>query len=413
MSPRGITALMLAAAVAAACNDTDRDSRESARPAPSAPSTQASAPATASGGVPQASASAPPASTAAPEPAPGPAPEFVIVAGGDVNLGRETGQTILKDPNYNPLLQLTPIFKGADYRFVNLESQLSDQGGETQSKLNRLIFTGPPGGGRMLANASIDVVSIANNHAWDYGKSAFLETLRHLEEAGVGFAGASAAPNQQYKPHIFRAKGWSVATFAVTHIWNQGEISKHPGQAHVAWARYDLLHNAIKRAKREHDLVLVSYHGGGEYIDVPLVMTREFVRAVMNAGVDVLIGHHPHVVHGVSWYDTRPAFYSLGNLVFNMHKDYEWTGTGFLARLSFRRDAPPKVHACPYHILGHTPTLYDGPGKAQLERAFAQRLKQVSLTVGGTSVGEPAEYSCMELTPPEKKEPAKPKQRRR
>jgi len=327
----------------------------------------------------------------------------VIVAGGDVNLGRETGQSILKDPEYNPLLQLAPILKGADYRFVNLESQLSDQDGETQSKHNRLIFTGPPGGGRMLANADIDVVSIANNHAWDYGKSAFFETLNNLTQAGVGFAGASAAPMQQYKPQIFRAKGWSVATFAVTHIWNQGDFSKHPGQAHVAWARYDLLHQAIKRAKRENDLVLMSYHGGGEYIDVPLVMTREFVRVVMNAGVDVLIGHHPHIVQGVGWYGTRPAFYSLGNLVFNMHKDHEWTGTGFLARLAFRRDAPPKVHACPYQILGTTPTPYEGAAKAPLERAFAQRLKWVSITVGGTNVGEPQEYSCMELTPPEKK----------
>jgi len=400
-------ALLLTTALTLACNDADRDASESAPSATIVPS--------ASSGPPPVVSETPPPPQAPPEAPPGPAPEFVIVAGGDVNLGRETGQSILKDPSYNPLLQLSPLFKGADYRFVNLESQLSDQDGETQSKLNRLIFTGPPGGGRMLHDAGIDVVSIANNHAWDYGKSAFLETLDHLTRAGVGFAGASATPNQQYKPQIFRAKGWSVATFAVTHIWNQGDISKHPGQAHVAWARYDLLHNAIKRAKREHDLVLLSYHGGGEYIDVPLVMTREFVRAVMNAGVDVLIGHHPHVVHGVSWYDTRPAFYSLGNLVFNMHKDYEWTGTGFLARLAFRRDAPPKVHACPYYILGHTPTLYAGAGKPSLERAFAQRLKQVSITVGGTQVGDPGEYSCMELTPPEPK-PAKnkpPKKQRR
>ncbi|HEU5073438.1 MAG TPA: CapA family protein, partial [Polyangiaceae bacterium] len=276
-----ITALLLVNAFVAACNDAD----EAAPPAASAPSARPPV----AQGAPEPTPTPQPQPKPEPVTPPGPSPEFVIIAGGDVNLGRETGQSILRDPDYNPLLQLTPLLKGADYRFVNLESQLSDQGGETQSKLNRLIFTGPPGGGRMLANASIDVVSIANNHAWDYGKSAFLETLRHLTEAGVGFAGASVAPMQQYKPHVFRAKGWSVATFAVTHIWNQGEFTKHPGQVHVAWARYDLLHSAIKRAKREHDLVLVSYHGGGEYIDVPLVMTREFVRAVMNAGVDVLI----------------------------------------------------------------------------------------------------------------------------
>ncbi|HEU5073705.1 MAG TPA: hypothetical protein VFU02_06020, partial [Polyangiaceae bacterium] len=84
------------------------------------------------------------------------------------------------------------------------------------------------------------------------------------------------------------------------------------------------------------------------------------------------------------------------------------TGTGFLARLSFTRDAPPRVHACPYHIVGHTPTLFDGLAKPHLERAFRQRLKLVSITVGGTNVGEPAEYSCVELTPPDKAEKKKP-----
>jgi poly-gamma-glutamate synthesis protein (capsule biosynthesis protein) len=330
----------------------------------------------------------------------------VVIAGGDVNLGREAGQRILKDPNYNPFVNLTALLKSADLNFVNLESQLSDQGGETQSPRNRLIFTGPPAGGKVLANAGIDLVSVANNHAWDYRKSAFLETLDNLEQAGVRFAGGSRQAGAQYKPTILKVNDFSIAFFAVTHIWNQGPIEKHPGREFVAWARYDLLHDELKRAKQEHDLVIVSYHGGGEYIDVPMVPTREFVEVVMDAGVDVLFGHHPHVVHGVHWRDERPAFYSLGNLVFNQHKYYPWTGTGFLARLTFTREGLQKVEACPFHILGHTPTLFEGKVKEPLERAFRRHLKLVSITVGGTGVGEPGEHSCMVLTPPEAK-PAK------
>lgn len=349
-----------------------------------------------------ASASADPSATGS---APTRPDELVLVAGGDVNLGREAGQAILKDPNYDPFVNLAPLFESGDLRFVNLESQLSDQDGETQSPLNRLIFTGPPGGAKVLARAHIDVVSVANNHAWDYRKSGFLQTLENLSQAGVGFVGGSAEPMQQYKPYIFKAKGWSVAIFAVTQIWNQGPFDKHPGQQHVAWARFDLLHRNIQKAKRENDLVILSYHGGGEYIDVPMLMTRDFIKVVMKAGVDVVIGHHPHVVHGVRWFEGRPAFFSLGNLVFNQHIKYPWTGTGFLARLTFRRGAPPKVEACPYHILGHTPQLFEGEAKEPLERAFRQHLKLVSITVGGTEVGEPGDYSCMELGPPQKKRP--------
>lgn len=327
------------------------------------------------------------------------ADEFVVLAGGDVNLGRGCGQQILRDPDYNPFEQLAPLIDSADLTLVNLESQLSDQNGETQSPRNRLIFTGPPGGARVLANAGIDVVSVANNHAWDYRRSAFFETLDNLSEAKVGFVGGSKAPLQQYRPLIYRAKGWSVAIFAVTHIWNQGPFEKHPGQQYVAWARYDMLHEALKKAQREHDLVFVSYHGGGEYIDVPMLTTREFVDVTMKAGVDALFGHHPHVTHGVAWYDERPAFYSLGNLVFAQHKNYPWTGQGFMARMTFSRSKPPKVEACPFRILGHTPIPFRDKAKAPLERAFRRRLKIVSITVGGTQVGEPGEMSCMQLSP--------------
>src|SRR3954471_17919047 len=96
-------------------------------------------------------------------PAEKPAP-FVIVAAGDVNLGRECGQAILEDPQYDPFRFMGPIWGDAALRFVNLESQLSDQDGETQSPRNRLIFTGPPGGAETLAQAGVAVVSTANNH---------------------------------------------------------------------------------------------------------------------------------------------------------------------------------------------------------------------------------------------------------
>ncbi len=102
---------------------------------------------------------------------------LVFVAGGDLNFGRECGQAILSDPKYDPFASIAPLWESADFRFANLESQLSDQGGETQSPRNRLIFTGPPGGAGVLASARVDLVSTANNHAWDYGKAAFFETL--------------------------------------------------------------------------------------------------------------------------------------------------------------------------------------------------------------------------------------------
>ena len=109
----------------------------------------------------------------------------MLAAGGDVNFGRECGQAILRDISYAPFADLNEAWTSADVRFVNLESQLSDQHGLTQSPTHRLIFTGPPGGADVLANARVSLVSTANNHAWDFGKSALFETIANLERAEI------------------------------------------------------------------------------------------------------------------------------------------------------------------------------------------------------------------------------------
>jgi len=176
---------------------------------------------------------------AEPEAQPTAGPHIVLAAGGDVNFGRECGQAILQDVGYDPFAGLSSAWTSADLRFINLESQLSDQNGVTQSPRNRLIFTGPPGGADVLAKANISLVSTANNHAWDYGKSALLETIDNLTRASVPFAGIGRDSDAAYRPVVVQAKGLTVALFAVTHIWNQGEFQTHEGRNHVAWANVD------------------------------------------------------------------------------------------------------------------------------------------------------------------------------
>ncbi|MCA9592105.1 MAG: CapA family protein [Myxococcales bacterium] len=333
---------------------------------------------------------------AAPE---APAEKLTVLFGGDVNLGRGAGQKILKNPKYDPFSEIAPLLATADLRAVNLESQLSDQNGETQSPKHHLIFTGPPGGADVLGAAHIDLVSLANNHSWDYGKKALFETFDNLERAGVAYTGARRKPNAAYEPTVLTIKGWRVAIFGVTHIWNQGPFDKHEGRFYVAWASFDNLQKQLRRAKKEYDLVLVSYHGGGEYVEVPMQWTRDFVRAVMSTGVDGFFGSHPHVPHGVGWSQTRPVFYSLGNLVFAMHSDYPWTGTSFMARVTYHRDGRIEAEACPYHILGHVPMPFEGKVKEARETQFRSHLKLLSAATGGSEVGAPGELSCMPVSP--------------
>jgi len=326
------------------------------------------------------------------------AKRLVIVAGGDVNFGRECGQAILTNPGYDPFQFIEPLWRDADLTFVNLESQISDQKGETQSPTNRLIFTGPPGGADVLARAGIDVVSTANNHAWDYGRSALFETIDNLTRAGVAKVGTGKTFDDAYAPAVLKAGGYSVAVFAVTHIWNQGTFAEHDGRNYVAWARMNVLWNALKKARTEHDVVLFSYHGGAEYIDAPPDPTRRFIASVMETGfVDALIGHHPHVPQGVGWFRKRPVYYSLGNFVFAGHDWAPRTRVGYLARLEIAEDRSIVARACPYTIEGHVPKPV-GPNDPR-SRELKSYLRGISTSTGGTRISEPDERGCWELNP--------------
>jgi len=331
----------------------------------------------------------------------------VLIAGGDVSLSRGCGKKILDDPSYDPFTGLAAWIAPADVAFANLESQLFDNRGEMQSPDNLLIFCGPPGAARVVGRAGFDVVSTANNHAWDYGRQALFDTMTHLEQQGVAYAGTSRAPREQYEPVVLRRRGYSIALFAVTDIWNQGPLASHPARDYVAGGELEELLPRIRRARAEHDVVLVSYHGGSEYIDMPVQATRNFVSAVMRSGVDAVVGHHPHVPHGVGWFEGRPAFYSLGNLVFAMHRDYKWTGMSFLARLTFASDEAgrkarlERVEACPYQIVGHRPVRFEAAGSEALERAFRRHLAHLSITVGGSRIGEANPDGCLPLEPPD------------
>lgn len=339
-----------------------------------------------------------PSTLPAPVAAAGLEPSIVLAAGGDVNFGRECGQAILKDGAYDPFAGLGRAWGDADARFANLESQLSDQHGVTQSPEHRLIFTGPPGGAETLLRARVTLVSTANNHAWDYGKSALFETLANLERAQLAYAGTGRDRDAAYRPAVVRVKGRSIALFAVTQVWNQPPFETHPGKDFVAWADLAELRPRIAQARRDYDFVLVSYHGGEEYISAPVDRTRAFVNAVMALGVDAVIGHHPHVPQGIGWVSERPVLYSLGNFVFAGHDDRPWTKQSFFARLTLQKGRAPLVDACAYALDGHRPRSLDPSLDALAVRRFRQHLIDTSTSTGGANVAAPDELGCMRVT---------------
>ena len=329
---------------------------------------------------------------------------MVLVAGGDVELGRAMGKVLLRTPTHDPFATVASIFASGDVRFVNLESQLSEQGGETMSPRNSLVFTGPPGGADTLARAHVTIVSTANNHAWDYGKRAFLETLDNLDRVNVLHVGTGRTLAEAVRPVIVERGGFRAAFLAVTDMWNLGPLEKHVARDFVARADGEWLAAQVAELKKDStiDGILVSYHGGDEYQDAPTLRTRAILRAAIDAGADAVLGHHVHVVQGIEWRRGRPILYSMGNLLMQRHRDYPATGYGYLARITLSRGAPPRLEACPYRIVGLVPFPFVGdPGRRVYEAELFGRLRSTSALLGRPpSIGKSGVDGCAEVLAP-------------
>lgn len=366
-----------AAAVTAAAQASPVVAAVAPAPSPPDPAAAAHAAAPAAAAAAPLAAAAHPAAAAPPAPA-GPRDALTLIAGGDVCLGKSLGQALIREPAYDPFAPSAALLASADLRFVNLESQLSDQGGVTQHPKNPLVFVGPPVGADTLARARIDLVSLANNHMWDYGERAFVETLEHLERVGVTYVGAGRGHARAYGPVIVERDGFRVAMLAVTDIWNQGLLWSHPARERVAAADLNGVAITVRKLRQQPDIdaIVVSHHGGIEYDHRLMPFTRRLARAAIDAGADAFIGHHPHVIQGIEMRRGRPIFYSLGNYIMTMSGEHPGVDLGMLARLRLRRGAPPIAEVCPVRREGlEALPLAADPRRDATEAAFLQRLE--------------------------------------
>ncbi|MEZ4445708.1 MAG: CapA family protein [Polyangiaceae bacterium] len=366
----------------------------------SAPATSPSPTSAASASVPTAASPTTAASASPQQVAP-----IVLVAGGDVSFARHRGQRLLREPDRDDFAPVRHLLDPADLRFVNLETTISDRQGETESPTNKLVFTAPPEAAAALARAHVDIVSLANNHAWDYGKPALLETLDRLAAVGVAQVGAGQSREEAYAPRVVTARGQRVAFVAVTDIWNQ-TFEPHPGKEHVADASLEELVASVKRARAAADFVVVSHHGGYEYVAEPHEETRQLLRAAVEAGADLVIGHHPHVLQRVAFHQGHPILYSLGNFLMRMVTGKPWTEIGALARVRLARGAAPEVWLCPFRLYGlDTIALGRDPQRAHYEQTFRftfDRLQRAGALVDPASaavLGPFDEEGCAPITP--------------
>ncbi|MEW5799632.1 MAG: CapA family protein [Bacteroidota bacterium] len=256
-----------------------------------------------------------------------------FMAFGDINLGRMIGQRILKGDIDFPFQKINLSEDSADIIFANLESQLSDQNGETVNKKSNIVFTGPPEGAQSLRNAGITVVSTANNHALDYGNSALRETIDLLRSENIFHVGTSKSLKNLYQPLIIEKNNIKFAIFAVTSFVN---FNPKRWMETVAATDTVRLKEEIDKVRESVDIIVLSYHGGVEYTLRPVEPTRRFADWCIKNGVDLFIGHHPHVSFGVQKRSDKFIVHSLGNFVFFQPQHY-WTQRSYGIKFWFEK----------------------------------------------------------------------------
>ena len=245
---------------------------------------------------------------------------------GDILAARSVETTMRKTSYDYPFAKITNELADADITFANLETPLI--GTATSGKTTvggTTVFRGDVAFAQALQRAGIDIVSIANNHMKDQGERGVLSTISALDSAGVAHAGAGKNLEEARALTVLERQGVKVGYLA----YNDSDVvppSYHATdvQSGTNIMNTERLREDIEQARSKVDVLIVSMHSGTEYVTTyPNSHQTEFAHAAIDAGADMVIGHHPHVLEPLEIYKGKYIFYSLGNFVF----DQPWPDT--------------------------------------------------------------------------------------
>ncbi|HVS79904.1 MAG TPA: CapA family protein [Candidatus Paceibacterota bacterium] len=252
-----------------------------------------------------------------------------LVFAGDIMLSRAIGSLMAENGFDFPYARLDGTIRDADIAFANLETPVSTRGANVGSIYS---FRSDPASLAGLKNAGFDVVSMANNHIWDYGRDAFLDTISNLDDAGLKHAGGGATFADAHAPALVRAKGHTVALLAYTKLVPPF-LSGNDSAPAVAYPDPTQIAADIAAAKKEGaDIVIVSFHWGTEYSTTHDAAQEALAHAAIDAGALIVMGHHPHVAEEIERYKGGLIMYSLGNFVFDQNFSAD-TSHGLLMRV--------------------------------------------------------------------------------
>jgi poly-gamma-glutamate capsule biosynthesis protein CapA/YwtB (metallophosphatase superfamily) len=292
-----------------------------------------------------------------------------LALAGDTMLGRGVAERLRNEPPSSLFApELVEATREADMFVLNLECCISARGAPWRDPRKPFFFRAPPVAAEALALLGVDCVTLANNHALDYGYEALLDTFEHLEHAGIRRVGAGRTEREAQQPALLAADGFRLAVVGVTD--HPAEYAAAPDRPGVAYAdlRHDLpawLLDAIRGTDAE--AVLVTPHWGPNMATRPLQPVRAAAAALVGAGATLVAGHSAHVFQGVE----SPVLYDLGDFVDDYRTDpFLRNDLGLLFLVTLDERGPLTLEALPLKLdFCHT-RLAAGEDAAWIRRRF-------------------------------------------
>jgi poly-gamma-glutamate synthesis protein (capsule biosynthesis protein) len=280
-----------------------------------------------------------------------------LMAVGDVMLGRTIGKRVRQSGPGIVFKGVQSVLDRADLFVINLECDITTS---TDREDKHYTFKAPPITADALSMAGVDVASMANNHAMDWGEQGLTDTLGYLAERGIASPGGGHDRAEAYAPVVVRRNGLSIAflsyvdAFTESTGFNTKEWKAGPSSPGLAIANVDRIRADVAKAKPLADLVVVLVHAGWEYYPNPNNEQKAYARAALDAGATLYLGHHPHVLQGFKREGKKLIAWSLGNFVFD---GMDGASITEILIVDLTKDGVVRVKHRPVKLVDGFPTL--------------------------------------------------------
>jgi poly-gamma-glutamate capsule biosynthesis protein CapA/YwtB (metallophosphatase superfamily) len=317
---------------------------------------------------------------------------LTIALAGDTMLGRGVAERLASRPAsalFDP--ELVAAVRGADLLLLNLECCISERGSRWPDPAKPFFFRAPPHAVDALVLLGAGCVTLANNHALDYGPEALADTIEHLRAAGIACVGAGPDVAAARAPVVLEAAGARLGVVAFTD--HPAEFAAGPGRPGVAHAPLQeglpaWVTGTVGALRAETDAVLVTPHWGPNMVTSPLAYVRAAAAGLLEAGATLVAGHSAHVFHGVS----GRVLYDLGDFLDDYARDpLLRNDLGLLFLVALDERGPSRLEALPLELEYCHTRLARGAAARWVERRFRRACAELGTSVrleGGRLVAE-------------------------